>query len=64
MAALATLALATALAAAAPPESRVAVPAPDALAERSPAVVAASALAGYMAPPSELGIEWDPEKFV
>ena len=30
----------------------------------SPAVVAASALAGYMAPPSELGIEWDPEKFV
>lgn len=43
MAALATLALATALAAAAPPESRVAVPAPDALAERSPAVVAAIA---------------------
>ena len=29
----------------------------------SPSVVAASALAGYMAPPSELGIEWDPEKF-
>jgi 3-isopropylmalate/(R)-2-methylmalate dehydratase large subunit len=29
----------------------------------SPAVVAASALVGYMAPPSELGIEWDPEKF-
>jgi homoaconitase/3-isopropylmalate dehydratase large subunit len=29
----------------------------------SPAVVAASALAGYMAPPSELGIEWDSEKF-
>jgi 3-isopropylmalate/(R)-2-methylmalate dehydratase large subunit len=29
----------------------------------SPAVVAASALAGYMAPPSELGIVWDPEKF-
>jgi 3-isopropylmalate/(R)-2-methylmalate dehydratase large subunit len=29
----------------------------------SPAVVAASALAGYMAPPSELGIEWDPEEF-
>jgi 3-isopropylmalate/(R)-2-methylmalate dehydratase large subunit len=30
----------------------------------SPAVVAASALAGYMAPPSALGLEWDPEKFV
>jgi 3-isopropylmalate/(R)-2-methylmalate dehydratase large subunit len=29
----------------------------------SPAVVAASALAGYMAPPSELGIDWDPETF-
>jgi 3-isopropylmalate/(R)-2-methylmalate dehydratase large subunit len=29
----------------------------------SPAVVAASALAGYMAPPSELGIAWDPEAF-
>ena len=29
----------------------------------SPSVVAASALAGYMAPPSELGIEWDPDKY-
>jgi len=29
----------------------------------SPAVVAASALAGYMAPPSELGIAWDAEAF-
>jgi 3-isopropylmalate/(R)-2-methylmalate dehydratase large subunit len=29
----------------------------------SPAVVAASALAGYMAPPSELGLRWDPERF-
>ncbi len=29
----------------------------------SPAVVAASALAGYMAPPSELGLEWDPESY-
>jgi 3-isopropylmalate/(R)-2-methylmalate dehydratase large subunit len=29
----------------------------------SPAVVASSALLGYMAPPSELGIEWDSEKF-
>jgi homoaconitase/3-isopropylmalate dehydratase large subunit len=29
----------------------------------SPAVVAASALAGYMAPPSELGIAWDPDVF-
>ena len=29
----------------------------------SPAVVAASALAGYMAPPSELGLQWDPEEF-
>jgi 3-isopropylmalate/(R)-2-methylmalate dehydratase large subunit len=28
----------------------------------SPAVVAASALAGYMAPPSELGLRWDPER--
>ena len=28
----------------------------------SPAVVAASALIGYMAPPSELGIQWDPER--
>ncbi len=27
----------------------------------SPAVVAASALVGYMAPPSELGLKWDPE---
>jgi 3-isopropylmalate/(R)-2-methylmalate dehydratase large subunit len=27
----------------------------------SPAVVAASAMLGYMAPPSELGLEWDPE---
>jgi 3-isopropylmalate/(R)-2-methylmalate dehydratase large subunit len=27
----------------------------------SPAVVAASALIGYMAPPSELGLEWRPE---
>ena len=27
----------------------------------SPAVVAASALIGYMAPPSELGLKWDPE---
>jgi hypothetical protein len=26
------------------------------------AVVAASALVGYMAPPSELGLVWDPEK--
>jgi 3-isopropylmalate/(R)-2-methylmalate dehydratase large subunit len=30
----------------------------------SPAVVAASALLGYMGPPSELGIEWKAEKFV
>ncbi|HEY6957621.1 MAG TPA: aconitase family protein [Candidatus Limnocylindria bacterium] len=30
----------------------------------SPAVVAASALLGYMAPPSELGIEWRAERFV
>ncbi len=29
----------------------------------SPAVVAASALVGYMAPPSELGLSWDAEKF-
>ena len=29
----------------------------------SPAVVAASALVGYMAPPSELGLVWDPEKY-
>ncbi len=29
----------------------------------SPAVVASSALVGYMAPPTELGLEWDPEKF-
>jgi len=29
----------------------------------SPAVVASSALVGYMAPPSELGLKWDPEKF-
>ena len=29
----------------------------------SPAVVAASALVGYMAPPSELGLSWDPELF-
>jgi 3-isopropylmalate/(R)-2-methylmalate dehydratase large subunit len=29
----------------------------------SPAVVAASALIGYMAPPSELGLVWDAEKF-
>jgi homoaconitase/3-isopropylmalate dehydratase large subunit len=29
----------------------------------SPAVVAASALAGYMAPPSELGLVWDPDEF-
>jgi 3-isopropylmalate/(R)-2-methylmalate dehydratase large subunit len=28
----------------------------------SPAVVAASALVGYMAPPSELGIAWDPAR--
>jgi hypothetical protein len=26
-------------------------------------VVASSALAGYMAPPSELGLVWDPEAF-
>jgi 3-isopropylmalate/(R)-2-methylmalate dehydratase large subunit len=29
----------------------------------SPAVVAASAIAGYMAPPSALGLEWDPDEF-
>ena len=29
----------------------------------SPAVVAASALLGYMAPPSEIGLVWDPEVF-
>ena len=29
----------------------------------SPAVVAASALAGYLAPPSEIGLLWDPERF-
>jgi homoaconitase/3-isopropylmalate dehydratase large subunit len=30
----------------------------------SPAVVASSALLGYMGPPSELGIEWLAERFV
>jgi 3-isopropylmalate/(R)-2-methylmalate dehydratase large subunit len=29
----------------------------------SPSVVAASALAGYMAPPSELGLTWDPDRY-
>jgi 3-isopropylmalate/(R)-2-methylmalate dehydratase large subunit len=29
----------------------------------SPAVVAASALAGYMAPPSEIGLVWNPDRF-
>jgi 3-isopropylmalate/(R)-2-methylmalate dehydratase large subunit len=29
----------------------------------SPAVVAASALVGYMAPPSELGLKWSPDEF-
>jgi 3-isopropylmalate/(R)-2-methylmalate dehydratase large subunit len=29
----------------------------------SPAVVAASALLGYMAPPSELGLVWEPAEF-
>jgi 3-isopropylmalate/(R)-2-methylmalate dehydratase large subunit len=29
----------------------------------SPAIVAASALAGYMAPPGELGLKWDPGLF-
>ena len=28
-----------------------------------PSVVAASALAGYMAPPTELGLQWDPDKY-
>jgi homoaconitase/3-isopropylmalate dehydratase large subunit len=27
------------------------------------AVVAASAIAGYMAPPSEIGLEWSAERF-
>ena len=27
------------------------------------AVVAASALLGYMGPPDELGLRWDPERF-
>jgi len=30
----------------------------------SPAVVASSALLGYMGPPDELGIEWRAERFV
>jgi 3-isopropylmalate/(R)-2-methylmalate dehydratase large subunit len=30
----------------------------------SPAVVAASALLGYMAPPTELGIRWDPKVYI
>ncbi|HEV8230613.1 MAG TPA: aconitase family protein, partial [Candidatus Limnocylindria bacterium] len=30
----------------------------------SPAVVAASAMLGYMGPPSELGLRWDAERFV
>jgi 3-isopropylmalate/(R)-2-methylmalate dehydratase large subunit len=30
----------------------------------SPSVVAASALLGYMGPPSELGIDWKPEGFI
>jgi 3-isopropylmalate/(R)-2-methylmalate dehydratase large subunit len=30
----------------------------------SPAVVAASALLGYMAPPTELGISWDPKVYI
>jgi homoaconitase/3-isopropylmalate dehydratase large subunit len=30
----------------------------------SPAVVAASALLGYMGPPTELGLEWKAERFV
>jgi len=30
----------------------------------SPAVVAASALLGYMAPPSELSIEWNPKTYI
>ena len=29
----------------------------------SPAVVAASALVGYMAPPTELGLEWNAEEY-
>ena len=29
----------------------------------SPAVVASSAMIGYMAPPDELGLVWDPERF-
>ena len=29
----------------------------------SPAVVASSALLGYMAPPTEMGVEWEPERF-
>ena len=29
----------------------------------SPAVVASSALAGYMAPPEELGLAWEPDRF-
>ena len=29
----------------------------------SPAVVASSAIAGYMAPPSELGLAWNPDEF-
>ena len=29
----------------------------------SPAVVAASAIAGYMVPPGELGLQWNPEEF-
>ncbi|HEY2955286.1 MAG TPA: aconitase family protein [Candidatus Eisenbacteria bacterium] len=29
----------------------------------SPSVVASSALLGYMGPPSELGLEWEPERF-
>ena len=29
----------------------------------SPSVVASSALLGYMAPPDELGLTWDPERF-
>jgi len=29
----------------------------------SPAVVASSALLGYMGPPDELGLRWDPERF-
>ncbi len=29
----------------------------------SPSVVASSALLGYMAPPSELGLVWEPEVY-